>query len=169
LRLAVARFRIWAMMSSNPVRKAMLLAVLLAAAAVAIDGLLISEEELLEEHLDSLTTAFSVGDQGTIDALLAPSFSYVGPRPVGEGERAESLARLDDFWLETSEPRLQWRASQVRVEGRVGRIEAQGTVRFRYGGSLIVYRADAVLVWERAGEGWLLRRLDLPLLRPGII
>lgn len=156
-------------MSAIPVRKVMLVAVLLAVAVVAIEGLLISEEERLEEHLDRLTTAFSVGDQRSIDALLAPSFSYAGPRPVGAGERAESLERLDEFWLQTSEPRLRWRASQVQVEGRVGRIEAQGTVRFRYGGSLIVYRADAVLVWERAGEGWLLRRLDLPLLRPGII
>jgi len=157
------------MLSRNPVRIAMLMGVLVAVAAVGIESLLVSEEERLEQHLDSLTDAFSRGDQRSIDVLLAESFSYSGPRPVGEGERAGVLQRLDEFWLDTREARLSFRVSEIRVEGAVGRIEVKGTLRFRYGGSLIVYRVDAVLVWARAGDGWLLRRVDLPLLRPGII
>jgi len=157
------------MLSRKPVRIAMLIGVLAAVAAVGLERLMVSEEERLEQHLYSLSEAFSAGDQSSIDALLAESFSYSGPRPVGDGERSGVLQRLDDFWLDTREARLSWRVSELRVEGAVGRVEVSGTVRFRYGGSLIVYRVDAVLVWARAGDGWLLRRADLPLLRPGII
>ncbi len=156
------------MSSTNPVRRAMLLGVLLAAAALLVEQLVVSDEERLEQHLDLLAESFSSGNQAAIDALLADSFSYAGPRPVGEGDRSQALQGLDNFWLDTDEPSLGWRSTQITIEGMVGRVEASGTVRFRYGGSLIVYRADAVMDWSRAGDGWQLRRLDLPLLRPGI-
>ena len=153
---------------ANPTRAVMLAGVLIALSVVVVEGLLVSDEERLEQHVDALRDSFSAGDQAAVKALLADEFSYDGPRPMGEGDRDESLRRLDDFWLHASEPALNWRPKEVVVEGAVGRVEVSGNVRFRYADSLIIYRVDAVMVWSRAGEGWLLRRLDVPLLRPGV-
>ena len=157
------------MLGANSTRAVMLAGVLVALAVVALDGLIISDEERLEQHLDALGAAFSAADAGAMDALLAEAFRFDGPRPMGEGDRADSLRRLDEFWLEASEPALNWRPTDVVVEGRIGRIQVSGNVRFRYADSLVVYRVDAVMVWIRANEGWLLERLDAPLLRPGIL
>lgn len=156
------------MLRSNSTRTVILAGIFIALVIVVIEGLLISDEERLEQHLDALKDSFASGEVDSVDALLADDFLFSGQRPVGEGDRAESLRRIKEFWKDTTEPSLNWRPTALVVEGTVGRIEVSGTVRFRYSDALVIYRLDAVMVWSRAGESWRLRTLDVPLMRPGI-
>jgi hypothetical protein len=157
------------MLSSNSTRTVILAGIFIALVVVVIEGLWITDEERLEQHLDALKDSFASGEVDSVDALLADGFLFSGQRPVGEGDRGESLRRIEEFWKDTTEPSLNWRPTQLIVEGTVGRIEVSGTVRFRYADSLVIYRLDAVMVWSRSGEGWRLRKLDVPLMRPGIL
>ncbi|MBJ95041.1 MAG: hypothetical protein CMP23_11295 [Rickettsiales bacterium] len=152
----------------NSTRSVLLVGTLVALVAVLVEGLVVSETERIEQQLDAFTAAFSAGDRAAIEELLSEDFHFRGPRPVGEGNYQQALARLDDFWLQVTGPAANWRSRELRVAGAVGKLELQGTVRFGYSGSLVIYRLDAVFVFQRIGDQWLLAKLDVQGLRPGM-
>ena len=151
-------------------RLALLLALLVGVVAGVIERAIVSDEERLEAAFLAVLSAAEDESSARLNALLLDTFRYLGPAPVERGDKTRALERFSELW-EASEALSVTRRgkSEITIVGALGTLRAPLLVRFTVGGSLILYRADTVMSFDRVGEEFRLGEVEITDLRPGIL
>ncbi len=149
---------------------ALLIALLLLLAVVVGVALrmVVTDAERLDLLFDQLAEALAEEDRATMDRLLEERFSYDGPRPLGDGDRAKAFDRLDEFWAESTEIKLTARSREVVVEGSVGVISGKGHLRFSWSDTVVLYRVTFEIAALKTDDGWVAQGVRVTELAPGL-
>lgn len=156
-------------MTSRP-RTLLLAALALLAAGVLVETLHVSETERVEAAWDDVRAAVEQESLPALEDRLTADFSWSGPRPVGVGERADVAERFGAFWTAAETISVAGRGSpEVTVAGSIATVVAPTVVTFRVNGDqLSAWRVDATLTFDRIGDRWVLARVEVTGLRPGV-
>ncbi len=127
-----------------------LLLVLIAALGWAVERIVVTDREAVEEVLSDAAEAFDRGDLGALDRLLDPEFVHDRTPREEAVQRLAALAKR----FETKGTTVAVRSFDVEGDGA----RAEITVRVRTLGQVIGLSGTVRLV--RAAEGWRIRAAE---------
>jgi len=146
-----------------------LLILLIGALGALIESRMVSDEERLDELFVEMVRALQAEDRGAMDQLIHPTFSFHGPKPVGDGDRDAAFASLGKYWDESSNTKLTSKR-EVEVTGNVGVITLTGHLRFDWdGGGLVLYKTAMSVAAVKTPDGtWQAQGITVSELNPGL-
>lgn len=151
-------------------RTVLLIVLLLGIVGVAVERLIVSDEERVEQAYAELVTAVEDEQAGELAQRLGATLKYDGPAPVGSGDRDEAMKRFSELFATAHSIAIVRRGkTEITVQPGFATLRAPQIVRFKYGDIFVAYKMDAVLTFDRAGEGWLLSDVQVTSLAPGIL
>ena len=150
-------------------RTALLLSILVLVTAVAIERLIVTDEERVEAAYAAIVAAVEAEQPGALAAGFAATLRFVGPAPVGSGDRDAARQRFAELFDQAHSIAIVRRGTaEITVAPGFATLRSPQLVRFKYGDIFVAYTLDAVLTFDRAGDGWLLSEVEITSLAPGL-
>lgn len=147
---------------------AVLAIVLLIASSMALDRMIVTDEEALDQLWEDLVQALADEDTAAIGRLFLPALSYRGPSPMRDGDRHKALDRLDEFFDLAQNTKVTASREITVQSSSVGVIRADGHIRFEYGDGAVLYKMTTEVSALNSADGWRVQSIQVSQLNPGL-
>lgn len=154
----------------DPQRRRMVLGVVAIAALSApalVDFVVYTDEEAIEDLVETLARSVEQQDGDALLECLAPDFRS-GVRVMRAGDREAVRERLPRIFRSWKEARVVVDSLEVEVEGDLASVAAQGVLLVRLVEGPLPQHFQARAKLRRGIEGWRFTELEQLDLRPGV-